>query len=162
MDQIRNIIREVFDEAVKNKRNLLFIDEDGKNIVYNDELFKIAVNNVKSATYITLWHKEIVNDKEYWAKRGALSAHITERKDFLGKYGTDFKNFLSVDSIEIEKEYRNRGYGLKMYQALIDFSKDGVIGIYSYLPNRVNKAQVPSIYKRLNAKIIDDYQVIYF
>jgi ribosomal protein S18 acetylase RimI-like enzyme len=93
-----------------------------------------------------LWHKEYVNGKEQWVKRGYLDAWKS-KMNFKNRNG----NYLSIRSIEIDKRFRNMGYGTKLYKALFDFSSNDVKGIYSYLPNRVNKKEVPKIYNKLGA-----------
>ncbi|HAT76301.1 MAG TPA: hypothetical protein DCS19_05530, partial [Flavobacterium sp.] len=143
------------------ERKVLFVDSDGKNIVYDDGNYRIAVDDTEKANYITLWHKEEVKGKEYWAKRGYLSSYKTNQNsvdngEYKGKY-------LSIYSVEIDKKNRGSGYGKKLYKVLEDFAADDVKGIYSYLPNRVNKREVPTIYKRMNAKVVDgDHQFVNF
>jgi ribosomal protein S18 acetylase RimI-like enzyme len=150
--------KKLFESVNRDKsRKVLFVDEHGKNIVYDDGSYRIAVDDDKDARYITLWHKEEVKGKEYWAKRGYLDAWITKMnyKDHNGKY-------LSIRSVEIEPKYRGRGYGKKLYKALFDFSGENVQGIFSYLPNRVNKKEIPKIYNKLGAVTDNDYQFIEF
>jgi ribosomal protein S18 acetylase RimI-like enzyme len=156
---IKMTISEYLNENINRdkSRKALFKDEYGKNIVYDDGNYRIAVDDENDARYITLWHKEIVKGKEYWAKRGYLDAWVSNMnfKNRNGKY-------LSIRSIEIELKHRNMGYGSKMYKALFDFSANDINGVYSFLPNRVNKKQVPKIYNKLGAVIEDDYQFIEF
>jgi len=136
---------------------LLYIDEHGKNIVFDNGDFKIAVDDVTDARYITFWCKEIVKGKEYFAKRGYLDAWKSEMK-FKDRDGL----YLSIRSIEIEKKYRGRGYGAKMYKALATFCHKDIKGIYSYLPNRVNKKQIPYLYKKMGGITDGDYEFIDF
>lgn len=138
-------------------RKVLFVDEHGKKIVYDDGAFRIAVDDKDDAQYVTLWHKEDVKGKEYWVKRGYIDAWKS-KMNFKDRSGT----YLSIRSIEIENKYRNKGYGTKLYKALFDFSANDVKGVYSYLPNRVNKKQVPKIYNKLGAITDGDYQFIEF
>jgi ribosomal protein S18 acetylase RimI-like enzyme len=138
-------------------RKILFIDEHDKAIVYDDGDFRIAVDDETNARFITLWHKEYVKGKEYWKRCGYLDAwkskiNFKDRND----------DYLSIRSIEIDKKFRGMGYGTKLYKALFDFSANNIKGIYSYLPNRVNKKQVPKIYNKLGAIIDGDYQIIKF
>jgi len=156
---IKTKIREFINENINRDktRKVLFTDEHGKQIVYDDGDYRIVVDDENDARYITLWHKEYVKGKEYWAKRGYLDAWKSKR-DFKGRSG----NYLSIRSIEIEVKHRNKGYGSKMYKALFDFSGNDIKGIFSYLPNRVNKKQVPKIYNKLGAITDGDYQFIEF
>jgi hypothetical protein len=132
-------------------RKVLFVDEHGKNIVYEYGDYRIAVNNPKDAEYITLWYKEKENK---WKKCGYLETSTINNGG---------KKFLKINMIHIDTPHRGKGYSNKLYQALIDFSNDEISGIYSYLPNRSNHKQVPKIYKKYGAKTVDgDHQFIYF
>jgi len=160
---VKNVVIEynkIIKESInRNDRKVLFVDQDGKNIVYDDGEYRIAVDSPNDCRYVTLWHKEIIKEKEYWAKRGALTANVSERRFDWDK---DFQYYLSIGEIAIEREFRGKGYGSKMYDVLIKYSNPKIVGLYSYLPNRVNKQQVPSIYRKYNPKIVGDYQVILF
>jgi len=136
-------------------RKVLFIDEYGKMIVYDDGDFRIAIDDEYNARYITLWHKVYKKNIESWVRCGYLDASLSRVPFRNGKY-------LSIRSIEIDKKHRNLGYGMKLYKALFDFSGSEVKGIYSYLPNRVNKKEIPGIYKKLGAVTDGDYQYIDF
>ena len=159
LNEIRKIVRCVLSENINRdkSRKVLFIDEHGKNVVYEDNEYRICVDNENDARYITLWHREYVKGIEYWVKRGVLSAWLSDMnfKNRNGKY-------LSISAIEIEKAHRGGGYGSKMYKALFDFSANDVKGIYSYLPNRINKKEIPKIYNKLGATTDGDYQFIEF
>jgi len=45
--------------------------------------------------------------------------------------------------------------GLLLYQVALKYIRNDISGLYSYLPNRDNKIQVPNIFKRLNGYIVD-------
>lgn len=49
-----------------------------------------------------------------------------------------------------------------MYDILISMIGDDIKGLYSYLPDRVNKKQIPKIYKRYKTIIKGDYEIILF
>ena len=112
------------------------------------------VNSPTNATYISLWFKE-----NEWVKVGSLYADISERRF---DWDTDFEKYLKISSIEIKPEHRGKGFSTKMYDALINYSNPKVKGLYSYLPDRVNKKQIPRIYNRYKTVIENDYQVILF
>ena len=49
-----------------------------------------------------------------------------------------------------------------MYDVLIEMRGDNIKGLYSYLPDRVNKREIPNIYKRYKPKTEGDYEIIRF
>lgn len=152
---INTSIKDFISENVqRNDRDVILVDEHGKNIVYDNGNYRIAVDNPQSARYITLWYKK---DENKWVKVGVLDASITYRR--FGKYDGDF---LSIRSIEIDKKHRKLGLSTLMYKALIDFSDKNIIGIFSYLPDRVNKKEIPNIYSKFDAVTDEDYQYIIF
>ena len=152
---IKTKINLLNESVQKQERNVIFVDEHGKNIVYDSNNYRIAVDDPDSASYITLWYNK---SEDKWVKVGVLDATKTYRR--FKEYDGDF---LSVRMIEIDKKHRGLGLSTKMYKALIDFSGNGILGILSYLPNRSNRKQVPNIYKKFGAITDDgDYQYIIF
>lgn len=149
---IATTLTQYLTETIKN--NKFYIDKYGKCIVYDDGEYQISVDDENNATYIVLYHKEYIKGEEKMIKCGYLSASINRYNPF--------KNYLSINSIEIDPKHRNLGYGTKMYQALIDFSSENIKGIYSYLPNRINKKQIPKMYKKFKSVIDGDYEYIEF
>jgi ribosomal protein S18 acetylase RimI-like enzyme len=153
-EYVRNDINESF---VPNRtREVLFKDGHGKLIVYDDGEYRIAVDDDQDARYITLWFNKDGGGHQ-WSRVGYLDAWRSEM-NFKNRDGV----YLSIRSIEIEPRHRNRGMGSKMYRALFDFSLDDVMGVYSYLPNRVNKKQIPSLYRKFGGVVDGDYEFIDF
>ena len=147
------LLKLLLKELNKGDRDVLKVDEHGKHIVYIDTNYYIVVDDPDDARYVTLWNK--VNDK--WIKVGYLSGSHSNNptKEREGTY-------LKIGSIEIDKKHRSKGYGTKMYKALFKYCHKKIKGIYSYLPDRVNKKQIPNIYKKFNVVIEGDYQFILF
>jgi len=148
--------------AEAEKRKVLFKDENGNNIVFEKGDYRISINNPNNATLSTLWHKETVKGKDYWAKRGVLRANVADRRFYGDK---DFLDYLKISEVEIEKEHRGQKLGYQLYKAVIDFRGDNIVGMFSYTPSRINKKEVPSIWKRLGGKEAigeADYQLIRF
>jgi ribosomal protein S18 acetylase RimI-like enzyme len=133
------------------------VDKNGNNVVFDNGLYRIVVDSPNNATYVTLWYM-----KDKWQKVGALHSY----KKNLWLTRIDKPHIvglcLSIDYIEISPKHRGLGYAKKMYRALIDFSAPDVKGLFSYLPNRSNKKQIPRIYASFGAETIDDYQYINF
>ena len=65
-----------------------------------------------------------------------------------------------VSEIEIKPKHRNKGFAKLMYNILIEMRGKEIKGLYSYLPDRVNKTQIPSIYKHYKTITQDDYEII--
>jgi len=130
-------------------------DDFGNDVVYTKGDYKIIVNNLISPTHITLWY----DNYKGWEKVGALTVHISERRFSFDK---DFEKYYKVSEIEIKKEHRNKGFGKIMYDILIEMRGDNIKGLYSYLPDRVNKTQIPSIYKHYKTIIDNDNEIIIF
>jgi 8-oxo-dGTP pyrophosphatase MutT (NUDIX family) len=124
-----------------------YTDDGNKLVVYQTKDYKIAVDNIDNARYITLWFVNSLFDID--VKVGYLALYETEDR------------FLKVQEIDIQKQHRGKGLSIIMYLIALKYSSDNIKGIKSYLPDRVNKKQVPKIYKKLNAKNIDDWSYIY-
>ena len=148
----------ISESVIPNRnRKILFEDEYGKNIVYSRwGEYRIAVDNPKSVSYITLWW---LDTKNKWVKVGFLQARETNIKTN-GRNGI----YLNVSNVHIEPKHRKKGLGYEMFKVLIDFSDDYIKGIVSYLPNRSNKKQIPKIYKKFGSFVEKDtdYQFIDF
>jgi ribosomal protein S18 acetylase RimI-like enzyme len=150
-EYIRNTVKEYLNE---NKYKISK-DEYGNYVVYNQNDYKILVNDKKSPTYITLWYFQ--NNK--WEKVGALNVNISEVRF---KNDNDFKKYYKVSEIEINPKHRGLGFGKMMYDILIDMRGDDIKGLYSYLPNRINKKEIPKIYRKYKSFIENDYEIIKF
>ena len=122
-----------------NNRYVIYSDKDG---------YKITVNNPDDAKYIELF---------YDGKRiGVLEA----REHYLNDYHGHTGKFLSIQAAYIDDGHKNKGFGLKMYQALKEFSADDIIGFFSDLENRQNKKVIPKIYSHFNNEIVGDYHIV--
>lgn len=137
------------EEFVKGQRP--YTDDGNKYIVQQKGDYKIVVDNPEDATHITLWRNVEVKGRKYDKKVGTLS---------LSKGVVSPDGFLKVNSIEIDKSERGQGFGTEMYRVAMKYAKEGIKGIKSYTPDRINKKQVPSIYKRLGGTQEGDYQTI--
>ncbi|MDR1373182.1 MAG: hypothetical protein LBJ17_08750, partial [Dysgonamonadaceae bacterium] len=138
--------------SIKDKdRKVLRTDENGRNIVWENDDYFVATSNPgreSNAPYTTLW------DKKTGKKVGFMRVSYNN-------YGAP-DGFLSVDNVEIEKQHRGKGLAKELYRAAIDFSGEKVKGLSSYLPNRINKKQVPHIWEKLGGVMEDGFQNIRF
>ena len=111
-------------------------DEHGKNIVFDNDTYKISVNDPHDATFIALWHGG--------KKVGSM---------YLGHGRTsDTKGYATVRSVDIDKKHQGNGMGKHMYRIALQYAHAKYKGIGSEQPDRVNKKQVPSILRRLGGK----------
>lgn len=117
-------------------REILYTDEYGKAIVFDNGEFKISVNSVEDATYIALWKdgKKVGN------------MYLTPGRNS----GT--KDYMAVSTIVIESKYRGKGMGLEMYKAALKYSSMAFAGIGGENEQRSNSKQVPSIYRKLGGR----------
>jgi hypothetical protein len=151
IDKVKN-----FKQFVNESKYIGSKDEFGNDVVYNRGDYKILVNSLDAPTHITLWY----DNYKGWEKVGALTVHVSERRF---SFDNDFEKYYRVSEIEIKKEHRNKGFGKIMYDILIEMRSKDIKGLYSYLPDRVNKTQIPSIYKHYNNIVIDnDNEIILF
>jgi ribosomal protein S18 acetylase RimI-like enzyme len=139
----------------KKETGPLYYDDDENAIVYDKDGYRISVNKPGNANRVVLWTDQDVKGRTYKRKIGALQTNEKTKK-INGKIG----KYLSISEIEIDKEHRGLGLGKQMYRELIKHAPDDIDGIISYTPNRVNKKQVPAIYKRLGAFTDGDYEII--
>ena len=138
----------------RQHKEILHQDKHGNNVVFESGDYRIVVDSPTNATFVTLWFKE-----DEWVKVGTLCADVSERRF---DWDSDFEKYLKISYIEIKPEHRGKKFSSKMYDALINFSNPNVKGLYSHLPDRANKKQIPRIYSKYKTVTVDDYQVILF
>ena len=154
MKGLKQLIKKTIREFLNENYNITN-DEFGNHMVYKKGDYKILVNSEYSPTHITLWY----DNYKGWEKIGTLTVNVSERRfDF----DTDFEKYYKVSEIEIKPQHRNKGFGKLMYNILIEMRGKEIKGLYSYLPDRVNKTQIPSIYKHYKTIIEGDYEIILF
>lgn len=111
-------------------------DEYGKNIVFDNDEYKISVNDPHDASYIALWH-----------------AGKAVGKMYLGHGRTsNTKGYSTIRSVDIDKKHQGQGMGKQMYKTAMTYIHDKYKGIGSEQPDRVNKKQVPAIFRRMGGK----------
>lgn len=121
-----------------------YIDSYGKKIVYENDGYSIAVSDDVNPTRVSLWYEK--------KNVGNLYLQMTNFKS---------KKYMKVSSLEILPKFRGQGLSTIFYKVALKYLDKDVKGIISYLPDRINKKQVPKIYSKLNAFIVDsDYQII--
>lgn len=131
-----------------------FVNEnlgEGAITVFESGQYRITINKRKEPTHIVLFYQD--------EKVGVLNCHISDQRfDFCGN---ETYKFYGVSYVEINKEHRNKGFGKKLYQILQEYRGD-VKGLISHLPDRVNKKQIPKIYKNFKTIIEGDNHIIIY
>jgi len=120
-------------------------------ILYEDTNYLITLDHIQGGDEIlqVLLHSRD-NDKMV----GMLNTKI----EFYGN-----KKFVKVVGVNINNRHRNKGYGTKMYKALIDYCKDNNIqGLFSNISKQINKKEIPSIYNKFGGVYEDKYAIIKF
>lgn len=123
------------------------IDKYGKNIVWKNESYFIAIDNIQHPSYVTLWYTGNKSDGE---KVGELSTRNHPNND----------GYIGISYTEIKPKHRGLGFSKLMYRILLQLLPSNIKGISSYLPDRANKKQIPKIYKSLGGFIDGDFAYI--
>lgn len=111
--------------------------------------YRIAVNQSEDATYITAWTEDN-------KKVGSLSLKSTLP-------GEGLRAYAGIDYVGVDKKHQRNGLAMAMYRAALQYMSPKWKGIKSYLPDRVNKKAVPTIWRRLHGYLWPDnvdYMVI--
>ena len=128
-------INELFTPLYEQQRSEPF-EWNGKQVVWTNGFYYIAVDSVEDPSYLTLWTED--------NKRiGQLSTRTLPIK---GKW-------MGVSDVGIEKRHQGEGLGIRLYQQLIWNMNPRWDGLVGYKPDIANK-RVYSIYRRLGA--VDD------
>jgi hypothetical protein len=126
------------------------------NVVYKTSknwfTYFITVDDKSDATYVALW-KQKSGPFETTKRVGELDFSKVENLKTGDKY-------LKVEDAFINKVDRHLGFGKKMYQIAMEYSHPTITSIRSYLPDRLNKKQIPSIYKSLGGYEDEDWSII--
>jgi predicted GNAT family acetyltransferase len=122
--------------------NIENTDEYGKSVVWDNGEYKIAVSELENPSRISLWYNDNNVGNMY------LSSKIN----------LDGETYYKISEVGIDEQHRGKGLGTSLYQVALKYITTD--GIASYLPDRVNKTQVPSIYRKLNSFTKDDYNII--
>jgi GNAT superfamily N-acetyltransferase len=146
-DQI--LLESLYERILKEN----YYEHDDSPIAWESGDYRIVLNDPtgKNNNIATLLHREFVNGREYWARRGRL---ITDKatKKIDGK----LINYAKVYVVDIEKAHRGKGLGKQLYRSLLENLPEDVVGIGSNTESRSNKKVIPKLYKKLNAKSYND------
>lgn len=105
---------------------------NGKNVVWSNGEYFIALDSEKDPSYVTLW------------------THDNKRVGFLSTRSHPGKrDYVGISSVSVDPKHRGKRLGKQMYRVLLQFLPKHFKGISSYLPDRYNRRQVPRIWKSL-------------
>lgn len=135
INEIRNDIKLV--ESLENTEYPFTWNE--KRILWTNGEFYIASGN-STNTYLTLWDSENKNV-------GLLDSSLIHKEG---------KKRAKINMVRVKSSAKGNRLGLQLYKTLLEWLPDDVVGIYSYLPDRSNRKEVPKIYNRLGGYIKDE------
>lgn len=128
-------LKDILNKFVKSNQLFKYVD----SVHWIDKLDDIFYKNyntnyaiTSTGTYVVLWYDN--------KKVGYISTRGIEN--------FESKEYIKISESHIDNNHRGKGFGYLMYKALLDSTIYG--GFCSYQPDRANKKQVPSIYKKLN------------
>lgn len=119
--------------------------QDKKILWHNAYGYRIASGN-RDNTFLTIWTEDN-------KKVGELHASVINKKH--PKHG-NIERRAKISMVNIDPKHRGQHLGSALYQTLLAHLANDVAGIYSYLPDRSNRKQVPRIYARLHGYIVDE------
>ena len=120
---------------------ILYQDEHGKIIIYDDGRYKVSMNDENNPHYFVVWHGN--------KKVGELYLKSTHKK-------INNEEWFSVESVNVDLKHRKMGIAKLLYKLALEHINNKYSGVISYLPDRVNKKAIPKLYKRLGSEKIED------
>lgn len=119
---------------------------NSKTIVWTNGAYAISVDDMDDARYVAVWT----------ADNKCVGKLTTTGGTLRGEY-------LGIGGVSLAPKHRGQRLGYLMYLCLLKYLGTKWKGISTYLPNQVNKKQVPKIWNRLGAYNPDgnlDYLVV--
>lgn len=117
-----------------------YVDEHGKTIVDSRGDYLLAVNSLERPTFFSLWFED--------KKVGEFMISDHNRREGGGKYA-------KISQVTIKQGHRGEGMGTWLYRSVLKNLPSDYRGLYSYLPDVINKTKVPRIHKRLGGETVD-------
>lgn len=124
------------------EEKVLYQDEHGKHIIYDDGRYKVSMNNENDPNYFVVWYNN--------NKVGVLSLKTTSKK-------INNEDWASVDYVEVDLKHRKIGIGKLLYKLALENINEKYSGIVSYLLDRSNKKAIPKLYKKMGSEKIKEY-----
>jgi len=138
----REILKMIRGNVSDMPRTILREDEFGKQIVWENDEYLVAINDADSVTFISLWSKG--NNK----KVGEL--HLGTGRN------RATKDYAVVRNIEIDKAHRNKGLAKELYKVALRFADEKFKGIGGENEQRINQKQIPRVYQSLGGRELED------
>ena len=127
------VIKEIFEIATKKHGE----------IVYEDNDYTITMDILSNAVHIILLYK------------GDMVGLLN-----VGKSNFHGEKYYNIRGINIEHIHRSKGYGSKMYKALIDNAENDIKGLISKNTRRLNKKEIPKIYNNYETEETEEFIII--
>lgn len=116
------------------------VEWNGKNVVWTDGVYYVAVNNLQNPSFITVW---------------------TEDNKKVGRMTTDVHRvmkepWIRVSDVSVDRKHQGNRLAVRMYQVLLTLMPQEYAGLAGYEPDIVSN-RVIKIYKRMGAINDGDY-----
>lgn len=111
---------------------------------HNAQGYRIASGNAEH-NYLTLW----TDDNQCV---GSLNSSVIKKRH---PGSGENENRAKINSVTINPKHRGVRLGEQLFRVLLEWLPVYVNGVYSYLPDRSNRKQIPKIYQRLGGYILD-------
>jgi ribosomal protein S18 acetylase RimI-like enzyme len=151
----KTILQWLTTEKLASEKQVLTTDEFGNIVARIIGNYKILIDSEESPTYISLYYKEGDN----WRRVGELRASISEMR---WEKSDDFEKYYKISLVSVDPEHRRKGFAKLMYDVLINTRGNDIVGMYSYLPDRSNKREIPKIWNKYNSYREGDYEIVKF
>ncbi len=109
---------------------------NGKSSVWTNGQYHIVVDTPGNAKYISVWTQD--NTRVGYLETRTIPG---------------YKDWLAIGDVGLLKDHRGKRLGIQMYRVLIQEMAPKYKGIAGYLPDTINKREVPAIYRRLGGKL---------
>lgn len=117
---------------------------NGKNVIWTNQSYYVAVDDPDDATFVTVWTSEN-------KKIGELSVRTIP----------GYRQWYDISYVEISPVHRGHRLGYRMFQAILQYMEPSKKGLSIYRPDISNKKQIPSILRRLGAVVDRENEDVY-
>jgi hypothetical protein len=108
------------------------------NIVWNKGDYSVKLDDLEDPRYVSLFYND------------------TKVGDMSTRHIPGYRNFLSPNDIQIDKDHRGNGLAYWMFKILFDNLSNKYDGLIFHRPEITNKVQIPKVLERLGVEVLDD------